>query len=364
MKVAVIGTGESACRYLTALAEEQEHVLCGIIDPLKEGPLPAVCANTPVYDSVAAFYEQNEADLVILATPVGYHKKHGMAVFSHSSMLCAAPLMGEQVYAVDLKQEAIRYGRQLGVGFSWCYTPAMQALKRDIRGGVFGRAQVMKGVMADNRPISFYEGSPFRGRMFDEGAKFHVLDGVVTDTAMPLLQNMFDLNHNYWQELSFRLFRAHTIETFDTAFVKGTTENGCRFFLAASAAADRPQKPVFTYVFENGTVSYDGNREDVLRAVMADGSERVYGPLLSAATAAAEIAGMAESLAAGTKPPCDADDTFPQLILCNTLFDHVDETVTVPETACRVEGDTLTVPGLTAALTAACETETLPETLG
>lgn len=362
MKIAVIGTNETACRYLTALCQEPAHTLVGIIDPLKEGPVPASCGEIPVYDSVAAFYEQNEADLVILATPVGYHKKHGMAVFPHSSMLCAAPLMGEQVYAVDLKQEAIRYGRQLGVGFSWCYTPAMQACKRDIQNGLFGRALVMKGVTADNRPISFYENSPFRGKLYDEGAKFHVLDGVVTDTAMPLLQNMFDLNHSYWKDLSFRLFRSHAIETFDTAFIKGTTENGCRFFLAASAAADVPQKPVFTYEFENGTVSYDGNREDVLRAIMADGSEQIYGPLLSAATETAEIAGMTACLESGGKPACDADDTFPQLILCNTLFDHVDEVV--PETARHIEGDTLLIPGLTALLTAACESETLPDTLG
>ena len=69
---------------------------------------------------------------------------------------------------------------------------------------------------------------------------------------------------------------------------------------------------------------------------------------------------MVASVENDTKPVCDADDTFHQLVLSNLLFDHLEK---VQSLAAETVGDSVTVPGLGARMQSAYETETLPEML-
>lgn len=364
MKIAVFGAGVEAAPYIEAVLSEPAYTLCGVLTvPAADETVAAVLKKhkIPTFETVKEFFETESADLVIVASPVGFHKTHGMAPLVRTHVLCAAPLMGEHVYAIDLKQEAIRWNHKLGVGFGWNYTAAMLALKADIAAGKFGKPRALKGMVAPVRSASYYANNAYRGKMYDERARFHVYDGIVTDGGDDLLQNMMELSRSYMTStVQYRLGRAHEIETFDTCFIKGVTENGCSVFYAASAASDVPSLPVFEYAYDKGTVYYDGNKEDRLYAVMADGSEVEYGALLADVSAAAQIASVIASAEDDTKPVCDADDTFHQLILSNLLFDHLEK---VQPLAAEKAGDSVTVPGLGARMQSAYETETLPETL-
>lgn len=364
MKFVIAGADKEAIPYIEAVLRRSADTLCGVITKFE--PCAEVAAllkekNIPTFESVKAFFEEGTADLVIVASPVGSRKDYGMGALYRTDVLCAAPLMGEHVYGIDLKQEAIRWKRKLGVGFGWNYTAAMRQLKADIAAGKLGKVKAVKGMVAPVRTASYYADSEWRGKMYDAKTRYHVYDGIVTDGGDDLLQNMMEITRSYITDgAKFLLGRAHEIETFDTCLLKGTTELGCSVFYAASSVSDKPSLPVFEYTFEKGTVYYNGNQKDELKAVLADGTEIVYGALLADVSFDAIIDGMLECLGTDEKPICDADATFHQLILSNLLFDNIDA---VKELTAERDGDAVTVAGLANVLQTAYETETLPEAL-
>lgn len=364
MKFVIAGADKEAIPYIEAVLNRSGDTLCGVItklDPCEEVADILKKNNIPTFANAKAYFEGETADLLIIASPVGFRKDYAMPCFYHTNAFCAAPLMGEHVYAIDMKQEAIRWKRKLGVGFGWNYTAAMRQLKADIAAGKFGKVKAVKGMVAPVRTASYYADSEYRGKMYDARARYLVYDGIVTDGGDDLLQNMMEITRSYaTADVKYLLGRAHEIETFDTCLLKGETETGCKIFYAASSVSDAPTLPVFEYTFEKGTVYYNGNEADVLKAVMADGTETVYGALLGDISIDAQIDATIAVLGTDEKPVCDADDAFHQLLLSNLLFDNIDA---VKQLEAQKDGDSVTVAGLGAVLKTAYETETLPETL-
>ena len=132
--------------YLAALLENKEQPnfrLVGSVDPQpRRCPQLAElrALDIPVFETLEEFYRRHRADLAIIASPIHFHcAQTCLALARGSCVLCEKPAAGT-VQEVQRMREAERAaGRWVSVGFQWSFSAAIQALKNDIRAGMYGR---------------------------------------------------------------------------------------------------------------------------------------------------------------------------------------------------------------------------------
>ena len=289
MKILLVGAGGYGTLYVDALLanvdEDVEWV--GIVDPYIENSAAKDrirAANIPVYDDMEAFFAENRADLVLIATPPFLHCSQSLCALSHgAAVLCEKPVAPTVEEAERMLAAEKQYGKFIAVGYQWSYTPELQALKRDILDGVLGRPVCMKTLIAWPRNRAYYaRGGGWGGRIAKDGVT--VLDSVASNACAHYLHNMLFMLGNAMETsaspetVEAELLRANNIENFDTCAIKMGMKNGTELLFVASHAADKTHEPTFVYTFENAEVRYsEGDADGEIVAFFRDGTQRSYG---------------------------------------------------------------------------------------
>ena len=116
--------------------------MAGVVDPYAaKGPLyEAICAaGTPIYNTVREFYAQDRADLAVIATPIPLHREQASACLrAGSHVLLEKPICAEMEQAKAIAAARDASGKQLAIGFQWCWDGAMQRLRELARSGKLG----------------------------------------------------------------------------------------------------------------------------------------------------------------------------------------------------------------------------------
>jgi len=366
-KVALVGLGGYGETYMGLLQRPEVRracSLCGVVDPFAgRSAWHGHCREKgiPVYPSLDAFFRRDFAPLVILSTPVFCHRDQVLTCFRHGAhALCEKPLCATAEDAEALAEAADRAGLKLGVGFQWSFSDPIQALKRDILAGRFGRPLRFKACVSWPRPTSYYKNSPWKGRIRTAAGDL-VNDSIVTNAAAHYLHNLFFLNGGFAERFEALTARAHAIETFDTCLIAGRMDNGCEFFFGATHCGETTANPAFELTFEEGRAAYDADRGDALTAER--GREKLrYGALQGPGVTAQKITRMLEAVMQNGPVLCSARDTLPHLQVCSALFSRLD-VARFPADACSTVGDSVAVSGLWSRIRAAYETGRLPARL-
>lgn len=314
MKILLVGCGGYARLYVDALLEcpDGDVEWVGVVDPYVENS-PArdkiYAAKIPVYNDMDAFFAENSADLVLIATPPFLHCEQSLLALSHgASVMCEKPVAPTLAEAERMFDAERRYGKFIAVGYQWSYTPELQALKRDILNGVFGAPVRLKTLISWPRDRAYYaRGGGWGGKIAKDGVT--VLDSVASNACAHYLHNMlFMLGESMEASaspdaLTAELWRANDIENFDTCAIKMQMRGGAELLFIASHAAEKSLEPTFTYTFENAEVRYDeGDEGGEIVAYFKDGTQKSYGRPINHAFK--KIWDCADALRVGTRPVC------------------------------------------------------------
>ncbi|MCK7483432.1 MAG: Gfo/Idh/MocA family oxidoreductase [Candidatus Moduliflexus flocculans] len=151
VSLVIVGVGGMGAVYLQALLERKDEGLfriAGAVDPQ-----PNRCKQytemraegVPCFVNLPDFYRNRKADLAVLSTPIQLHiPQISFALAKGSHVLCEKPAAGTiQEVRAGLAAER-ESGRWVAVGYQWSFSPAVQALKADIRAGPVRRGEAVQ----------------------------------------------------------------------------------------------------------------------------------------------------------------------------------------------------------------------------
>ena len=335
MNVLIVGSSGYATYYIDLFKTRtmENASLCAVVDPFadKSPHLDWMRSiNLPVYQTLEEFYEKGEgADLVIICSPIQFHLSQcRTALKNGSAVLCEKPLCAEAEGARELQELQIETGIPLGVGFQWSFSNTMNKLKKDILGGVLGKPLIMKSFASMKRSNSYYEASSWKGRITDRQGNM-IMDSIIMNASSHYLHNiLFVLGSEMDtaampEKIHCSTYRARDIQSFDTCFLEGEFDNGCKLIFCASHVAEKDLHPSFSYIFEKAVVTFDGGADDDVTAVFSDGTVKKYGKPQSSDECYRKFFAMLEVLEGGGAPVCTVKTIMPHLLVCKAITEDI-----------------------------------------
>ncbi len=289
VSVLQVGIGGYGNKYTKALLENENnrcYKIVGIVDPVPEGSMyyeELRKRNILLFNNMEDFYKNNSADLVIISSPIHFHKKQSILALSKgSNVLCEKPMCATVNEGLEMIRQVKRTGKRLGIGYQWSFSKAILDLKKDIAGGLFGKPLKLKTMVLWARPFSYYNRNRWAGKKQDENGNY-IFDSVANNATAHYLHNMFfvlgDKIDRSIKPLSItaELYCANDIENFDTCTMRIYTENDVEIMYIASHAVKGHSDPNFCYEFENAYVVYNESTGKNIVAIFKDGTIKQYG---------------------------------------------------------------------------------------
>lgn len=284
--VGISGYGHSYLSELFSKQNKHAH-LSGVVDiqPKRSDYYEDIMEkNIPIYESIEEFYQENQADLAIISTPIHLHKQQSCYAMEHGShVLCEKPMTANPDDIKQMIETRDRTGKFLAIGFNWSFTPSVQQLKADILSGKFGKAKRLKSLVLWPRNDEYYHRSSWAGKKYSPNGE-KIFDSVVNNATAHFLHHLLYLTgetvetSSQLSQLTAELYKVNSIETFDTSAVSIQTTSNIDILYIASHAVKNSHRPHFELEFENAVITYDpeGDTSDVT-AVFTDGTKQVYG---------------------------------------------------------------------------------------
>lgn len=164
-------------------------------------------------------------DLCLIPTGIQWHARMTVAALrAGANVLVEKPLAGSlaDVHAIRAAERAA--GRFVAVGFQDLYTPGTRWLKRQLLAGAIGRVGSIRVLGFWPRPASYYTRNNWTGRLQVGGVA--VLDSPLNNAFGHFSSLALYFSGRSAEEVATasqveaELFRAHAIESFDTAVIR------------------------------------------------------------------------------------------------------------------------------------------------
>jgi len=378
----ICGYGASYVRALLTKGKRRRVELVGCVDP--HGQDSALFGKLTrrgieVFPTLAAFYERASADLAVLASPIHAHADQtAEALACGSAVLCEKPAAATIGEVRSMMAAAASAARPVAVGFQRSFSPAVQALKRDVLAGLLGRPKRLVAMANWPRPRSYYDRNDWAGKLRARSGAW-VLDSPANNATAHFLHSMLYLlgpartQAATPAEVQAELYRAKPIENYDTAAIRVRLADGAEVLFLTSHSTETTRGPVLRYEFEEATVRYDKDGKRRLVAEFRDGRRKRYGdPEDEHFNKLWQTAGAARICRDGGGPAdvvvdCPIDAALPHT-QCVNAAQASGEVVTFPDDLLCVTGqggDALVwVRGLQEVLGACFERFTVPSKLG
>jgi len=273
LKVLLVGVGGYGALYADYLLDgEFDGVLRleGVADPFAETSrnYDRLKAAAPIYDTMQEFFANHEADLTVIVTPIHLHYEQCMCALENgSNVLCEKPLV-PTVDALDrLQKAADERGKILAVGFQWCHSTVMLALKERILAGEFGKPTRFKSFVSWPRDWEYYNrGVKWAGKIKSADGEL-IYDSIASNATAHYIQNMLFLlgpsmeESASLSEVHSECYRANEIESFDTIVFRGKA-GGAQVYYSASHATYYTVHPVMDYAFEKARIWVNVHGQD------------------------------------------------------------------------------------------------------
>lgn len=273
VNIVLIGIGGFGNTYVNTLLNDNsykgQYNICGLVDPFPDSckrldELKAM--GIKLYDSVEDFYAENTADLAIIASPIQFHTRQvKCALANGSNVLCEKPLTGDESDIDDLIKARDESGKFVMVGYQWSHSPAILAMKQDIINGLYGEPVELKTIVLWPRDKAYFKrGIGWAGKMTDSDGTM-IRDSVANNATAHYLHNLYfvlgdKINTSRMPaKTEAILYRTNPIETFDTALIKSTFDNGATSLYIGTHCTNKSRNPEFVYKFEKGYFTFSGN---------------------------------------------------------------------------------------------------------
>ena len=375
VEIVLVGIGGYGATYLGPLLDANvrgDVRLAGAVDPAPErcGRLDELKGRgVALYDDIAGFYADRTADLAVICAPIHLHAPCTCLALSRgSSVLCEKPLAATIQEARRMADAEAASPGFVAIGYQWSFSDAIQALKRDVMAGEFGRPIRLRTLVSWPRRRSYYKRNSWAAAVKSPDGAW-VLDSPANNATAHFLHNMFYVLGPTREasdrpvDVQAELYRANDIENYDTAAIRCHTEAGAEvLFYTLHPTAERIG-PAFHYEFEQATVSYGWDGGSLIVAELRDGTRRDYG-----SPEAARLNKLWQSVGAvkgGERVACGIEAATAQTLCINGAQESVEEVASFPGDLLHVDeqddGDRLTwVDGLFESFERCCERGILP----
>ncbi|MGD8540498.1 MAG: Gfo/Idh/MocA family oxidoreductase [Candidatus Aminicenantes bacterium] len=261
--------------YIHGIVEPQLHRSASIEEITKR--------EIPVFPTLEDFFANNPpVDLVIIASPVHHHVSQScLALHKGSHVLCEKPLAATVQDARCLIQETRSTEFWVKIGYQWSFSEAIQALKKDITVGRFGRPLRLKTLCFWPRDLSYFRRNDWAGKTKDDDGRW-ILDSPANNAMAHFLHNVLYIlgdrpdSSAKPREITAELYRANPIENYDTIACRLWTMAGVEILFYASHSTFKELGPLFSFEFEKGIVSFGENGDAIVAHTQA-GEEVNYG---------------------------------------------------------------------------------------
>jgi len=149
IRLVLVGLEGFGVRYLEALQNPPSgappfEVAAGV-DPCIQSPSQGKPwaflkeKGVPLYASLDDFFQNGEADIAVLATPIFLHALQTIACLEKGlHVLCEKPAAVLVEQAEAMARASRESGRFAAIGFQWSYADPVIRMKRDILSGLYG----------------------------------------------------------------------------------------------------------------------------------------------------------------------------------------------------------------------------------
>jgi predicted dehydrogenase len=290
IRVLLAGIGGYGLYYANALLDDSDadRELAGVADPFAEkSPRyeDIKSRNIPVFKTPEEFYQNHDADLAVVSSPIHTHYRYStLALEKGSYVLCEKPFCADLGQLDTLIKKEKKSGRFVAVGFQHCFSDASIALKEDILAGVLGKPIRFKTICMPRRGDIYYQRNSWVGRLKFEGET--ILDSPLNNACAHELELMLFLLGKSPEtsadvlSVDAELWRARRgIENYDAAALRLKTGAGAELYYFTAHCIEEAQiGPWWEGLFEKGTVRCGESSRDITVA-FNDGSTKSYGSL-------------------------------------------------------------------------------------
>jgi predicted dehydrogenase len=238
--VGIGGYGRVHLRHLLDFHRQGEVVLAAAVvfppepDMAVLGELRAVgCEIVDGFEALLAALPRLRIEFAVVPTPIHLHARMTVAlVRAGADVLVEKPLAATPGEVADIVAATRVTGRTVAVGFQYLHAPEVQALRQQLAAGAIGPLHRLVVHAAWPRSHGYYTRNAWAGRL--RLGEDCVFDSPVSNAMSHFLMVMLYLAGQPGEELAqpvrmaAELYRAQSIESFDTAVIKMETAGGVK----------------------------------------------------------------------------------------------------------------------------------------
>lgn len=286
-RIALIGVSGYGIIYLQLLRAALRSgsvrlVAAVIINPRETAGIVAElqAGGTVIYGSADELFarEAGKIDLCMIPTGIPWHARLTVAALrAGMNVLVEKPLAGSVADCTAIRQAETATGHWVAVGFQDIYSDEARRLKARLLAGIIGNLQTVRMIGLWPRPRAYFARNHWAGRIRADGAA--VLDSPLNNAFAHFVNlGLFFAGPSAGESGTVRiesaeLLRAHAIEMFDTAVVRGETASGARFWCGFSHTIETTRQPEIHLVGDAGRIEW--HHEAGCMITTADGREEV-----------------------------------------------------------------------------------------
>jgi len=285
-RVALIGVSGYGSIHLHLLREcrdrgELSLAAAVVINPQEEADNIAELRahGCTIYDDYRTMLAQEHGRLDLCLIPTGIHWHARMtvdALRAGANVLVEKPLAAAAADLEAIRRTAHEMGRFVAVGFQDYYEGGTQWLKEQLYIGAIGELQSVRFLGIWPRPRSYYLRNNWAGRVEVDGQP--VLDSPLNNAFAHFAMLCLYFAGSGRDEAATaqlqaaELYRAHAIDTFDTAVVRLRTAAGVRVWLGVTHCCHPQFEPEIRLTGTHGTACWNYEKEATLTTT--DGQAR------------------------------------------------------------------------------------------
>lgn len=241
-----------------------------VINQLEEQALVAEleAEGCAIYDDYERMLvaETGKIDLCMVPTGIHWHARMTLLALSHgANVLVEKPLCSTLAEAEAIRRAEVKFGKFVAIGFQDLYEPGTLWLKRELVRGAIGKIKSVRFLGLWPRPRSYFTRNNWAGRLMFEG--YPVFDSPLNNAcAHFVMLSLFLADPKLTSAASLviddaELYRAHDIESFDTAVVRSTTADGVRLWFGGSHSCRTTVEPLIEIEGTKGTAGWHYEEE-------------------------------------------------------------------------------------------------------
>jgi len=240
-------------------------VAATVINPTEESDNVAElkahgCAIYADFQKMLADYA-GKIDLCLIPTGIPWHARMTIAALrAGANVLVEKPLAGSVAEVEAVQAEEQKAGRFVAVGFQDLYEPGTMWLKEELVKGAIGSIQSVRFLGLWPRRRSYFTRNDWAGRLQSAGVP--VLDSPLNNAfAHFVMLSLFFADPELRSAApaipdEVELFRAHSIESFDTAVVKLHTPSDVKLWFGVSHVTHETVEPEIFIHGSSGTACW------------------------------------------------------------------------------------------------------------